>query len=123
MTENFSRSEFACRCGCGEDRIHPELVDRLQIARDTYGRSMSITSGCRCSAHNAHVGGSPTSSHLVRDDTNFAADILVKNSADRMKLVKCLLGAGFRRIGPAKGFIHIDIDPQKPSDVMFTYDS
>ena len=33
LTDNFSRSEFACKCGCGADAISLDLVERLQLLR------------------------------------------------------------------------------------------
>jgi hypothetical protein len=38
-----------------------------------------------------------------------------------MKLVCALFDAGFGRIGIAKTFIHVDVDPDKPFDVMWVY--
>jgi uncharacterized protein YcbK (DUF882 family) len=128
MTPNFSRSEFACRCGCGEDRINPELVERLQVARTSLGFAMTITSGCRCPSHNAAEGGSATSSHLVKERGDRgepygdAADIEVSGGAHRFEVDGVLREAGFRRIGLASGFVHCDVDTDKPSPSLFTYD-
>jgi hypothetical protein len=128
LTNNFSRSEFACRCGCGEDRINPLLVERLQLARDFRGRSVTITSGCRCPAHNAAEGGSPTSSHLVKarggstEELADAGDVEVRGGEDRYDLDGALRAAGIRRIGVARKFIHADVDPDKPAPALFTYD-
>ena len=44
-----------------------------------------------------------------------------KNSEDRYKLVALLLETGFNRIGIASTFIHIDIDPDKSPNVIWTY--
>lgn len=66
---NFSRSEFACKCGCGFDTIDFELVETLQKIRNRLeaemGRPirMNITSACRCDSHNKSVGGSDGSFH------------------------------------------------------------
>ena len=128
LSRNFSRSEFACRCGCGEDRIHPELVNKLQRARDAHGASMSINSGVRCPDHNAAEGGSPTSSHLAKArggdprTFGFAVDVSVSGGEQRFLVASALMKAGFRRIGPARRFIHADIDPDKQNPSLFTYD-
>lgn len=72
LTDNFSRSEFACQCGCGFDKIEPAFVAKLQKLRDKIGR-IKIISGCRCKKHNKSkaVQGSKNSRHLV----GIAADI------------------------------------------------
>ena len=51
---NFSRSEMACRCGCGHDEMDQEFMRMLQSLRDEIG-PMPVTSGFRCDAHNNDV--------------------------------------------------------------------
>jgi len=65
LTENFSRKEFACRCGCGFDKISLCLVHRLQVVRDIFGLPIIINSGCRCKEYNKKVGGASLSVHLI----------------------------------------------------------
>ena len=36
-------------------------------------------------------------------------------------MLQALLSVGFNRIGVGSGFIHVDIDKSKPSDVIWTY--
>ena len=66
LTENFTRSEFACPCGCNSQMIEQELADKIQGIRDKLGKKIRITSGYRCVSHNASkkVGGSKQSRHL-----------------------------------------------------------
>ena len=52
LTKDFSRSEFACKCGCGYDRIDPRVVDMCQVIRDGLGASIRINSACRCERRN-----------------------------------------------------------------------
>lgn len=73
IAPNFQRKEFACKCGCGFDDINLDLVADLQTIRTGLGNQMIITSGCRCSTHNARVGGVRNSHHLYGD----AADCYV----------------------------------------------
>ncbi len=75
ISKNFSRSEFACKCGCGYDTVDTQLIQMLQKARDYFGVMIKINSGCRCNAHNGAVGGSKGSLHLI----GRAADIVVDN--------------------------------------------
>lgn len=112
----FKLSEFACKCGCGQNNISEQLVMAIDMARRDAGVPFTVASGCRCAKHNKMVGGVDDSSHVL----GFAVDIQVRNSADRLKVVKALLRY-FDRIGIAKNFIHIDIDHNKPSPVMWVY--
>ena len=56
---NFTRDEFACKCGCGFDEIDPLIVTTLQRLRDEVQRPVIVNSGCRCAEHNLKVGGRP----------------------------------------------------------------
>lgn len=71
--KNFTRSEFACKCGCGLDTVDYKLVEILDEIRDHFEAKMTINSGCRCIAHNASVNGADHSLHLI----GRAADIVV----------------------------------------------
>lgn len=75
LSKNFSRHEFACQCGCGFDTVDIETVKVLQEVADEFGEPVTVTSGCRCPAHNKAVGGANNSQHKLAR----AADIMVKN--------------------------------------------
>lgn len=75
LTKNFSRSEFSCKCGCGFNTVDYQLLNILQYLRDKYDQPVTITSACRCSAHNKRIGGSKKSQHLI----GRAADIIIKD--------------------------------------------
>lgn len=116
----FTHAEFNCNCGeCG---VTGKLMDRdflrtLDEARDIAGVAFKITSGARCAAHNAKVGGSPNSSHL----RFVAADIAATTSRQRFLILDALLRAGFKRIGIAETFIHVDGDKEKPDRLTWLY--
>ena len=76
---NFTRDEFACKCGCGFDEIDPLLVSTLQRLRDEVQRPVVVNSGCRCKSHNAAVKGSKSSQHL----RGKAADIKIEGMTSR----------------------------------------
>ena len=117
MTRNFTRQEFACKCGCGFDAIEPSLVDDLQNIRDRFGGPLIINSGCRCVTHNENTGGSPASAHL----RGMAADIACKSSDERFELVRLCVTI-FQRIGIGKDFVHVDIDKDEKSQyIMWLY--
>lgn len=74
LSPHFSRSEFACKCGCGFDTVDAELLVMCETIRQHYDAAVIITSGCRCEAHNVAVGGAVDSTHLV----GRAADIVAE---------------------------------------------
>lgn len=73
ITKDFSRREFACKCGCGFNKINMDLVNGLQFLRDLCGQPIEISSGCRCESHNRKEGGKNNSFHLRGD----AADVKI----------------------------------------------
>lgn len=130
MTKNLNRSEFACPCGCGLDRIDPDFVDNLQISRDATGFPYDIKngSGCRCPYHNKAVGGKENSAHLpyAEDDLCHAADIPCADS-HMMYMIGWDLIRRFKRIefgkkigsdGKIKLWIHVDNRRDLPQEVL-----
>jgi zinc D-Ala-D-Ala carboxypeptidase len=114
--KHFTRNEFCCKCGCGGCDVHPQLVAALDLARTKAGVAFKVTSGFRCQKHNKNVGAKPTSSHTL----GLAVDIEYKNGSLGIHILKALVPL-FDRIGVGKNFIHVDIDPDKPSPVLWTY--
>jgi uncharacterized protein YcbK (DUF882 family) len=107
MTKNYSRAEFACKCGCGFAAINPVLVDALQKLRDAMGRPVRVMSGCRCAAHNKLVGGAPWSVHLAGN----AADVSVVGMTAR-EIYRAAAGiVVFHGIGvdDEREFVHLDV--------------
>ena len=113
LTKNFKLEEFECKCGCVMPQfVKPnilELAENLQILRDEVGR-IDLTNAYRCKEHNADVGGSINSQHLVGK----AADIKSKNLKpselaehvdDMMNIETFKLGG----IGLYNTFTHVDI--------------
>ena len=94
-----------------------ELLDILDKVRKSFGKPIVINSGYRTLAHNESVGGTENSSHLK----GLAVDIACNNSIDRYTLTKLLMFHGVNRFGIAKTFIHVDIDPDKSPNVIWTY--
>ena len=118
MYKWFKLSEFDSpdRPGSGELMEH-EVVQALDIARDIYGDPMILSSGFRSIEANRACGGSPKSSHLL----GWAVDIAITNSRRRFLLLEALLDAGFNRIGVSEDFIHVDMDPNKTPNALWTY--
>ena len=114
--EHFTPDEFKCPC-CGKVRIDSDLLLLLERVRVNLSRPIVITSGYRCPTYNAKIGGVPNSAHVY----GYAVDIRVKSSQERYSFVSQFLKEGIRRMGIGANFIHIDIDPNKPQDVIWTY--
>lgn len=121
------RDEFACNCGCGENRIDLNFVKRLQAARTVVGSPFVISSGCRCQKQNKLVGGVDDSTHVpnfMPDKLSCASDILARSSREKFLIVIALLKVGFSRIGVMENAIHVDsgdIIGVKSEDVIFDY--
>ena len=113
LTDHFSKKEFDCKCGCNTGPINMVLVEKLESARLEFGRGMRINSGIRCLHHNRKIGSRDTSSHIKC----VAADVGCTNMEDRHKLLSIFLKY-FQRVGVHKEFIHVDVDPDKPSGVF-----
>lgn len=103
LSRNFNRSEFACKCQCGQDTVDSELLNILQSVRDKFG-PVVITSANRCESHNAKEGGSKNSQHL----RSRAADIQLCNVV--YQDVVDFIAEEFpdTGIGAYSGFIHVD---------------
>lgn len=109
----FKLSEFDCPC-CGENEMDNGFVRMLDQARGIAKEPFIITSGYRCSKHNADVGGVKNSSHLA----GLGADIAAADSRVRFKVLYGLIKAGFHRIIIYDSHIHVDQDTTKPSEVL-----
>jgi len=117
ITKHFKKSEFECKCGCGTNNIQHKLVTMLENMRVAYNNAIYVTSGCRCLPYNASVGGVDDSAHVF----GYAVDISSSDSLTRFTLTNIAFKIGFTRIGIADNFIHLDIDPNKPQYVLWTY--
>ena len=124
--KHFELIEFDCPLeeGTGANMDHDFLL-MLDHARTIAGVSFKINSGFRTPSRNAMVGGvmpdpmrnKKGSSHLY----GYAADISAKTSRKKYIIVNALLQAGFNRIGIGESFIHVDNDPDKDPNVIWTY--
>jgi len=117
QTQNFDSDEFRCSC-CGIEDMNVDFISKLQRARDIAGVPFIINSGYRCAKHNAEVGGTLGSSHLI----GRAADISVYGAMKRFTILSALLEAGLTRIGIRQDFIHVDIDERKTEKAVWLYD-
>ncbi|SMP57148.1 YcbK family protein [Anoxynatronum buryatiense] len=104
VSENFYLREFECKDGSHQVRLHPQLLEKLQQLRNKLKRPVIITSGYRNPAHNARVGGSPTSQHLL----GTAADLQVTGVSIHQLALEARQ-VGFTGIGIYDTFVHVDV--------------
>lgn len=108
LSKNFKLSEFDCKCKrCSTVLLDTKLVELLQKIRDHFGKSITVNSGYRCSAHNKEIGGSSSSHHMK----GMAADIRVEG-VEPKEVARYAESIGIKRIGLYEGsaegnFVHI----------------
>lgn len=71
LSPAFRVREFRCRDGTDTILIDEGLVVLLQCIREHFGKPVHITSGYRTTEHNAAVGGSKSSQHLLGRAADF----------------------------------------------------
>jgi len=118
MTKNFKLKEFECKGGCDmplevyENII--KLASQLQFLRDYTGRPITINSAYRCESHNAKVGGSKTSQHLLGKASDIVIDSL--KPAEVFIIIEDLIDMGEMLqggLGLYDTFVHYDIRKSK----------
>ncbi len=114
MTNNFSLSEFECKCGCEmPDSVKQNvkiLAKNLQTVRDILGEPIRINSAYRCVAHNKDIGGVSNSKHVLGK----ASDLVISNispdkvytALDRLINGKFISQGG---LGKYNTFTHYDV--------------
>ena len=99
-----------------EDNMDEEFLQRLDQARAFADIPFIINSAYRSPNHPLSIKN-PSSSHIK----GLAVDIKATDNATRFKIIDALLFVGFKRIGIADTFIHVDIDYGKRQDIIWTY--
>ena len=116
--KNFTRSEFACRCGgkyCNGFPAEPKekLVALLQKIRDHYGKPVNRESGLRCEKWNAIQNGVATSRHRLGQAMDFWINGV--NPEDIVRWVKencpecAYVYAIKNKDGTLAGTVHVDV--------------
>nr|DAL33393.1 MAG TPA_asm: peptidase [Caudoviricetes sp.] len=117
LAPGFRVREFRCKDSSDEILVDEALVLLLQCIREHFGKAVTITSGYRTAAHNAAVGGSKSSQHLL----GRAADIQVAGISveDVAAYAESLMpdwgGVGRYPVkaGRATGWVHVDTRQNK----------
>lgn len=119
---HFSEEEFTCPCGCGIANPNKQFLERLERARLRAEIPFPVNSGSRCEKHNEDVGGVDSSAHLADvEKESYAVDIGARGSRQRGIILPSLIGVGFNRFGLADSFLHVDIHPELPPNVIWLY--
>ena len=107
-----------CKACKGEpydiDSLLLELLYKLEKKLNERGLNLIITSGKRCPAYNASIGGYADSPHVL----GLAADIKVKGITI-LDLAEICNKIGFSRIGIYKRHIHVDVVRPHPSKYWY----
>ncbi len=107
LSKYFSSKEFENK----EDKeffIDQVLIQKLDLVREEFGESITITSGYRSPLYNKKIGGSSSSQHCLGK----AADIRpTVSSSVKLDLLYSICEKYFEAVGDGrkKGFIHVDI--------------
>ena len=122
LTNDFSRWEVRCPCGCGSDDISMPLIWRAQIMRDHLERAIIVTSGVRCQGYNDTLPDSELDSEHVPIGglPGEGLDLKVVGSGERGQLLSVAVPI-FKRIGIDEEFIHVGIRASKPQNVIWLY--
>ena len=125
ISNYFSDYEFACPC-CNICDVSDKFLVKLDKFRSLLGRPVHVTSGCRCTNHNAALRARgyhsvDGSAHTITAGQQCeAADLECSSSRARRDMV-ILAHSIFNRVGIAKNFIHVDDDEDKDADVTWVY--
>ena len=117
LAPGFTVREFRCRDGSDSIMIDDALVVLLQCIREHFQKPVTITSGYRTSTHNAAVGGSKSSQHLLGKAADIqVADISVEAVASYAESLMTNWGGIGRypvKAGRTKGWVHVDTRANK----------
>ena len=107
----FARSEFRCKCGryCDGFPAEPKrlLVEQADTVRAHFGAPVHVSSGVRCSQHNANVGGVAGSRHK----TGKAMDFRVEGQTAKTVLAFVKGLPGIRYAYAIDGsYVHMDVE-------------
>ena len=104
---HFKRSEFVCKCGCGQAEMDAAFIRKLETLRNELRFPLRVTSGYRCPDHNEKVSSTGrTGPHT----TGKAADLALSYNGARKALTlisELFNGVGLNQKGESR-FIHVD---------------
>lgn len=107
--EEFEKATPACSI---ED-MNEDFLQLLDDARAICPVPFIVNSAFRTKEYEASKNRPGSSSHCK----GLAIDLRCTAPRDRLKMVIALMCVGFRRFGIYPTFIHVDLDPSKPSSI------
>ncbi len=115
LSKHFNSKEFECPCDkCDNDDqiISQKLIDKLEQVRSDYNKPIIVSSGYRCPAHNAEVGGVADSAHVKGLAADLVPSLVTIDDLDAL-YESCY--NTFDNVGDGRRlkFIHVDDRPPK----------
>lgn len=118
MYRYFTEKEFnACTPSCSIIDMDGDFMEMLDKLRDIAGIPIVINCAYRSREWDLKKGRSGNSAHTKGK----AVDIRCIDSSNRYKIIYAAIQLGFRRIGIADTFIHLDMDESLPQGVIWLY--
>lgn len=111
--KHFKARELACKC-CGSHGVTQDLVNRLDILRELWGKPIVLSSAYRCPNHPEERDKDTVGRHVQ----GIAVDIKV-SGGDLINFIILAASLGFKGFGIAKTFLHIDLRKQDRYSVWF----
>lgn len=117
----FTKSEFACKCGCGTNEIKDDFVDLLNVMGKDLPFPLTVSSGYRCPNYNDKVSSTGRNGPHT---TGRAADLLASHE-NAYTLLVAALRYGFVGVGvnqkESSRFIHLDDSKAHPRPRVWSY--
>lgn len=109
--KHFSRNEFRCKCGryCDGFPAEPNrlLIEQAERVREHFGAPVFVSSGVRCSRHNANVGGVEGSRHRNGKAMDFRVE--GHSAAEVLAFVKTLPAIRYAYAIDGS-YVHMDVE-------------
>ena len=118
MYKYFKLKEFMCKETKALDMDY-DFIHKLDELREACGFAFTITSGYRDVGHSIEAAKIEKGGKGGTHTQGIAADIAVRNGAERYVIVREAMRLGFTGIGVAKTFVHVDV--RKTDPVVWSY--
>lgn len=119
LSDHFTTDEFTCPCihpECVDQYIHFDMVEKLEDVRSYFGTPLEITSGYRCTRHEADLQKNPqiqtvAPGKLSQHELGKAGDIKIVNQSGSQ--IEAVAAQHFKAIGVAPSWCHVDLRDDK----------
>ena len=119
----FSATELTCHCGCGQQHMQADFMQRLIQLREACNFPLPVTSGYRCANHPEEKKKTTPGAHHL----GWAVDIRCRGTQAHIVLRQALTlgftGVGIKQKGNTR-FIHLDTAPataMRPRPWIWSY--